>query len=133
LDTASSIAPVRANGKEFWVMREQQQTSLQGTAHLLPPFDNYLLDYKDRSSVLKPAHTKRVNAGGGMPKQTIVLNGRLSESWRREMMDGKMIVTQELFRRLNGDERTVVENAVRRYGDYSSVLVEIRSRSAVLD
>ncbi len=34
------------------------------SVHLLPPFDEYTVAYKDRSAIIDPAFAKRVNAGG---------------------------------------------------------------------
>jgi hypothetical protein len=123
---ASSLVRVEAGGKELWAAEEAPSQPVQGRAYLLPPFDDYLLGYRDRSAALDPAYAKRVNRGGGMPNPTIVVDGEVVGTWCREAKGGRMIVTLELFRALDRDERRAVEEAARRYGTFASAPVEIQ-------
>jgi hypothetical protein len=141
LEAASSTVRVATEGKQLWAAQQepplpgQELPPLSGqqTAQLLPPFDDYLLGYRDRSWALDPAHAKRVNAGGGMPRPTIVLNGEVIGIWKRTIKGDRIIVTQELFRGLDETESTAVEGAARRYGDFYGVPVEIQSQKVVVD
>jgi hypothetical protein len=132
-DGASSAIRVTAEGKELWAAQEQAPLPVQEMAHLLAPFDDYMLGYRDRSWALDPVHTKRVNAGGGMPRPTIVLNGEIVGVWRRTIKDDRVVVAQELFRGLDESERAAVKDAVRRFGDFYGVPVEIQSQRVVVD
>lgn len=141
LGAASATVQVATEGKQLWAA--QEESSLPGQAlpsllgqelaYLLPPFDDYLLGYRDRSWALDPAHTKRVNAGGGMPRPAIILNGKVVGTWRRTIKGDRIVIAQELFRRLDENESTAVEGATRRYGDFNSVPIEIQSQRVVVD
>jgi hypothetical protein len=91
---------------------------LPRTAHLLPPSDEYLLGYRDRGAVLPPEHAKRVNAGGGMPKPTIVLNGVVVGTFRRTFGRRGIEIAAEPFRPLDRDEQELVAAAVGRLGEF---------------
>jgi hypothetical protein len=122
----SSLVRVEAGGKELWAVQGAPLPPVQEIAFLLPPFDDYLLGYRDRSAALDPAHAKQVNRGGGMPRPTIVVDGKVVGTWRRATKSGKMIVTLELFGALDRDGSRAVEEAARRYGTFASAPVEIQ-------
>jgi hypothetical protein len=121
LSASHSLAPLEAEGKVLWAGGEPSALERSQMAFLLPPYDEYLMGYKDRSRALDPAYDKRVNAGGGMPKPTIVVNGEVVGTWKRRISPDRIVVTAEWFRGLDQDERTAVETAVRRYGDFNSL------------
>ena len=62
---------------------------------LVPAFDGYLLGYADRTAVLRPAHARRVNAGGGWLHPCVVHGGRVVGTWRLDRAAGA--VTVDLF------------------------------------
>ncbi|MFI5529598.1 winged helix DNA-binding domain-containing protein [Kitasatospora sp. NPDC051853] len=58
---------------------------------LLGAYDNYLLGYRDRSLMLDQRFAKRVNAGGGVVRPTLVVDGRVRGTWARGK-DGRPVV-----------------------------------------
>jgi hypothetical protein len=50
---------------------------------LLPPFDPYILGWKDRSFAIPGGLTKRVMPGGGMFRAVVVVDGRVTGTWSR--------------------------------------------------
>jgi hypothetical protein len=50
---------------------------------LLPPFDPYLLGWKDRGFAVDPAHERRVFPGGGMLRATAIADGLAVATWSR--------------------------------------------------
>lgn len=57
----------------------------RAVAYLLPAFDELLVGFTDRSAAVDPRHARRVNAGGGMLKPTVVVDGRVVGTWTREL------------------------------------------------
>jgi hypothetical protein len=133
LATASTLARVTAHDADLWAARGGRPSPMRGIAYLLPPFDEYLLGYKDRSMALDPAYAKRVNAGGGMPKPTVVLDGEVVGIWSSVTQGGKQVVTHELFRALDEGEHAAVEDAARRYGEFRSMPIEVPPRRGGVD
>jgi hypothetical protein len=86
--------------------------------HLLPPFDDYLLGYKDRTAVLNPLFARDVNAGGGVPRPTVLVDGAVAGTWSRVERHGRIVVTPRMFRRLAGGEPEALQAAVERYGAF---------------
>lgn len=50
---------------------------------LLPPFDEFLIAYRDRDAVLDRQHVEQINAGGGLLDACIVVDGRVVGTWSR--------------------------------------------------
>ncbi|GAA0690471.1 winged helix DNA-binding domain-containing protein [Kitasatospora atroaurantiaca] len=72
---------------------------------LLGAYDTYLLGYRDREPMLDRAHAKRINAGGGVIKPALVVDGRVLGTWRK---DGDTLVV-ERFARLPAAARPGLE------------------------
>jgi hypothetical protein len=51
---------------------------------LLPAFDPYLLGWRDRGFAVPPEHARTVHPGGGVIRATIVADGRVTGTWRRD-------------------------------------------------
>ena len=49
---------------------------------LLPAFDGLLLGYTDRRWLVPDAHVRRVNAGGGLVRPTVLVDGAVVGTWR---------------------------------------------------
>jgi hypothetical protein len=52
---------------------------------LLPAFDEYLVGYKDRSAAIDPRYVRRMQPGGGILYPTIVIEGKIVATWRRNV------------------------------------------------
>lgn len=86
--------------------------------HLLPPFDEYLVAYKDRSAILDPKHVARVNAGGGLLAPTILSDGRVIGTWRRALGRTGVTVEHTLFTKPSSATRDAIAAATERYARF---------------
>jgi hypothetical protein len=86
--------------------------------HLLPAFDEYLVGYANRSAVLDPRFTKQVNAGGGILKPAVVIEGQVVGTWSRRLANGRVDVAVRPFSPLNRLHRSVVDLAIKRYATF---------------
>ncbi|MBX3314438.1 MAG: AlkZ family DNA glycosylase [Actinobacteria bacterium] len=65
---------------------------------LLPPFDEYLLGYGSRSSIIDDEHFEKVVPGrNGMFKPIVVVDGEIVGIWSRKLTAKKATVTVEPF------------------------------------
>jgi len=86
--------------------------------HLLPPFDEYTVAYKDRSAILAPAFAKRLNAGSGMLNAVVAIDGVIAGNWKRTIARDSVIVDVAPFRPVPRRERRAVEEAAARYAAF---------------
>lgn len=125
IDSAPEVVPLEVDGVQYWVIGDPPPAGVAEIAYLLPPFDEYLLGYKERSLVLDPAHAKRVNAGGGMLRPTVMVNGDILGIWKQKMKKQEMAVTIQPFRDLESHERDLIDRAASQLSSFKSVRVTI--------
>jgi hypothetical protein len=130
IDAAPEVAPVKAGGVQYWVTGDPSPARLTEIGCLLPPFDEYLLGYKDRSLVLDTTHTKRVNAGGGMLKPAVMVNGNILGVWTYKTRKQEMVVSIQLFGDLGSRERYLIDRAASQLGRFKSVHVNVSFASS---
>jgi hypothetical protein len=121
-----TLVRVQADGQELWAGHDWKPGEPEPRAHLLPPFDAYLLGYKDRTLILDPEHTKKVNAGGGMPKPTILLDGKVAGTWKRKVGKKMIQVIVEPFRPLEEGELDALQQAALRYAGFCGLNAEVK-------
>jgi hypothetical protein len=82
-------------GKEYWL--PQGLPSIipgKNILHLLPPFDEYLVGYRDRSATLDKVNSGKVVPGNnGMFMPIIVINGQVVGTWKRIIKKDEVRVT----------------------------------------
>lgn len=117
IDGARGLVAERVGGVEHWRADSAPPArARRERAHLLPPFDEYLVAYKKRDAVLDPRHVRRVNAGGGLLAPVVIFDGRVVATWKRRFERRGVVVTYDwLERRPGPDVRGAVEEAEARY------------------
>jgi hypothetical protein len=87
-------------------------------AYLLPPFDEYLIAYRDRAAVIDTRHLRRLNAGGGMLAPCLLLDGRVVGTWRRVLTATQVEITLAPFDPPPPAARATLESAAERYAAF---------------
>jgi hypothetical protein len=88
------------------------------SVHLLPPFDEYTVAYKDRSAILDPAFARQLNAGGGMINAVVVVDGRVVGNWKRTIVRDSVVVTVAPFDPLTKRQARAVDREAARYAAF---------------
>jgi hypothetical protein len=125
VDAVPEVVPIKVDGVQYWVAGDLAPAEVTESAYLLPPFDEYLLGYKERSLVLDPAHAKRVNAGGGMPKPAVMVSGDILGTWQHKMKKQEMVISVQLFRDLESHQRDLIDRAAGQLGSFQVVPVDV--------
>lgn len=116
------------DGRTYWfdaTTRCARSTSPK--AYLLPVFDEYAVAYRDRSAVLDPLLTKRVNAGGGIFKAIIVLDGQVVGTWTRAFKKGGVTIALTPFAQLSKAHWRAIAAAAERYGEFVGMPAEVHA------
>lgn len=84
---------------QTWYLHASCRTrgSLRGNVHLLPPYDEYLLGYKDRTDVLPLEHSPRAFSRNGLFYPVLLHEGQIVGNWDRTAKKGGAAPTHTLF------------------------------------
>jgi len=116
---ANDLERETIDGNPMWSSRTPISAPRSPRAvHLLPPFDEFMVGYKDRSAMIAPEHVKAVNIGGGMINAVLVINGLVTGRWSRALNPKSVDFTISPFRALTASETRAIEREVSRYGEF---------------
>lgn len=107
------------DGARYWFVESAEAaTPAAQSVHLLPPFDEYLVGYKDRSAMLDAAHNRQVVGINGLVGPSVVVDGRVGALWKRTL--GRQGATLALtpLRPLRKRDQSVLARAAARYGEF---------------
>jgi hypothetical protein len=86
---------------------------------LLPPFDEFLIGYRDRGASLDPAYAGRVVPGGnGIFNPIVVTGGRVTGTWRRTLKKDNVTLSFSPFTEWSAAEREAIAAAAECYGGF---------------
>ena len=115
----SSLAADVVNGETFWWQNDAPAPVGSPSVHLLPAFDEYVLAYRDRTAVLNTKYSERLNAGGGMLRPVVIIDGRVAGTWRRTALGvGTISMKAEMFAPVGERERLGIAGAAQRYAEF---------------
>lgn len=98
----------------------------QGRPFLLPPFDEFLIAYRDRGASLDPAFSGRVNPGAnGIVHPIVVVDGRVVGTWRRTLRTRRVELAVRPFEPWEPGLPTGLAPAAETYGRFLGVHVEL--------
>ncbi|MGO4599762.1 winged helix DNA-binding domain-containing protein [Terrabacter sp. 2RAF25] len=115
----------RAGGPRAGALDTSEPLGHSGV-HLLPQWDEFLLGYKSRDVTLPPEHFHRVVPGRNMVfKPTLVIDGEVAGTWRRQQGTRRTVVEVSPFVPLGASRRRDVERAAAAYGRFLGADVEV--------
>ena len=128
----AQLSEVRVNGRQLWLAAGEEGfdgiIAPPAGLRLLPAFDTLLLGYRNRELHLDPRFARRVNAGGGIVKPVLLLDGRVRGTWRLARRGGEVAVAVQPFGPLPPSARGDLEaeaDAIGRFlGCEASLAVE---------
>ncbi len=86
---------------------------------LLPPYEEYLLGYRDRDLMLDRERQGAVNpSANGIFSRIVVVAGRVAGTWRRSSSPDGVTVTVEPFHQLGATARDALGRRARAYGRF---------------
>jgi hypothetical protein len=114
----SGLAQEVVRGRTLWFSDGALSPEPDGSAaYLLPYYDEYTVAYRDRTDVLDPAHAKKVGRGGIL-NPTVVIDGRVVGTWRRDLHGDEVSVQIETFGVLPKRKHALVARAAARYARF---------------
>ena len=84
-------------GQAFWVFAACRKTENRDLIQLLPPFDEYLVSYKDRTPVIPEKHHSKAFNRWGTFYPVILYGGQIIGNWSKVKKKEGLTVTVSFF------------------------------------
>lgn len=127
-----AIVEVDGPGGPYRMLAEQLDTLDPGDADVddavlaLAAFDEHLLGYRVRDAVLDPEHARLVDpARNGVFRWTVVAGSRVVGTWTRKRLTHHVRTEVTPFTALPARVRKAVPRAIRAWGGFAGVEVEV--------
>jgi hypothetical protein len=128
----AELTSLTIDGTEYWTPRAAPaapKSSASVAVHLLPGFDEYLLGYTDRRAALAAGHEDKIQPSkNGLFLATIVLEGRVAGTWKRELHRDRVALTCTPFASWPQRYAAALARAARRYGEFLGRECEVSLR-----
>lgn len=115
---ADELAEIRIGGETAWRLKQSARRPGRGVVRLLPPWDTYLMGYRDRDFLADPERWSRIGTGGGMLHPTIVKDGVAIALWRSKRSGKTLRVELEPFEQLDQATTKAIEAEVADVGRF---------------
>lgn len=127
LAVASELEQFTVDGQTYWMPSDTVNVcEKMQRIYLLPGFDEYMLGYKDRTAILDPQYAHQtVPWNNGMFSSTIVMDGRITGTWRRTFKKGSVIIKPQPFVAFTEKELEQFSAAADHYGRFLGMPVII--------
>jgi hypothetical protein len=115
----AGVTEEEIDGKSYWAFPSKSTArGKEPLVHLLPPYDEYFIAYKDRSALSDPAVMKRRAKEGSLDRGVMFLNGKIVGGWRRVLEKDSLVVRTRLLASLNRAETKALRAEVERYARF---------------
>ena len=116
----SQLGCATVDGQDYYFAQDlQDKSSRLHEAFLLPPFDEFLVGYRDRGASLDKSHSQLVVPGGnGIFNPIVVIDGRVVGTWKRAFKKDSVAMTFSPFTSFGDEQQEAIAAAAERYGQF---------------
>jgi len=111
-------------GTEWFIHQEAQQSTCLHKSfremRLLPPFDEYLISYKERSHVLNPIHQSKAFNSWGTFYPVILYEGQIIGTWQKQTTRKNNDIDLEFFPGTSRPSEKQIHQAIEQYQQFRS-------------
>jgi hypothetical protein len=117
---AGELGRETIDGQEYYFAQDLQDAATAPLdAFLLPPFDEFLVAYRDRSAALDPQYNTLIVPGGnGIFNPIIVIDGQVVGTWKRVFKKDSVVMTFSPFTTFSAAQSSAIAAAAERYGRF---------------
>ena len=109
----------RIGSEIYWLTNSfSPNLKLKTSAYLLPAYDEFLISYKDRTASLTQEHNKKTVSTNGIFWPVVVINGKVTGSWKRTLKKDRVIVETSLFKQHSKTTIKLIEKAAGIFGKF---------------
>jgi hypothetical protein len=122
----SKLVPEKVGTENYWLDNSFTGSTLKKPAvFLLPPYDEFMISYKDRTASLLLENTKTTISINGIFRPVIVVNGKVAGLWKRSLKGNTLIIETEYFQSQGKSTIAVVGKVARKFGEFLGMNVQM--------
>ncbi len=115
----NKLESVVAEGETYLLPANMPAVKKKNTVRLLPGFDEYLLGYTDRSTIINAKHAKKLAmTANGQFNATIVVNGQVGGIWKRTIGTKDVEIETSYFEGAGKGVEQAVVTVAKRYAKF---------------
>jgi hypothetical protein len=108
----------KINGQSFWMKVLTPAKIKTPGIYFLPPFDEYLVGYKDRSAALENLHSRKVFTINGIFSPVVIINGKIAAIWKRTITKKEVIIELQVFQKFTPPQKEGIRKAAKKYSTF---------------
>lgn len=105
------------NNKTYWLKQDTKPVN-KSTAFTLPPYDEYLISYKDRSAMIIKESYKKIISSNGIFFPVVLINGKVAGKWNRKIVQNKVEVNPDMFTASSPALNNKINNCFKEYAAF---------------
>ncbi len=107
------------NGQHYFsIRRNNPDRIISDRIHLIPPFDEYVIAYKDRTDILVANLKRSVISSNGIFYPVILQNGKVIGTWKRKLNKDQLTISTGLFISKNKMNKKDILQAAENYARF---------------
>lgn len=116
----------KIDNQTYWLMTKVSIPKVQEReAYLLPAFDEFIISYKDRTTLLPNEIHKKAVSDNGIFRPVILVHGQVKGTWKRTVNKERVSIVIEFFEHPNKETRNLIEEAAADYGRFLGKNIEM--------
>jgi DNA glycosylase AlkZ-like len=122
----SKLISETINSEAYWITNSFSiSKDNKSNVYLLPAYDEFIISYKDRSSIVTFQNLKKAISNNGLFRPVIIKNGHAIGIWKRIIKRDKVIIETEFFQPPSKDTINLVERGVKSYANFLEIKTEL--------
>jgi hypothetical protein len=115
------------NSQEYWFTDSLSKNQFNKTSlYILPAYDEFLIGYKDRSTVLSATNNKKTVSNNGVFRPVIVIDGLVQGIWKRTSAKGQVMIEANFSQSPGPTIKNRLKENVVRFGRFLNKQIYIK-------
>jgi hypothetical protein len=120
-----ALASAEHDGATYW-FDPAAEPAPAGSVHLLPPYDEHFVGFRDRAALLERLERAGRSAETrGIFANVLTVDGQFAGSWTRAVKKGRMVVSVAPLVPLTAAQRRAATRAAEAYGNFAGMEVDV--------
>ena len=108
--------------QKSYVHQSYKEKKTTDILHILPPYDEYLISYKDRTDVLNKEYQHKAFNSFGIFRPVILYNGQIVGNWNKVIQKQTTHIEMNWFKKNTKIKKELLSLAERKYLTFFSEL-----------